>query len=98
MATDPSGKIPTFCTLSIIGTALIAVGEVIAAVQAFAALGPLSAAITAAENPLVIDAASQAVAAYGAALTTAISVGFVVVASIILLIAVAAYICGDVKS
>lgn len=95
---ERASRFPSFGSKSVEHSHYLPIGTVIAAFQAIATLSSLSAAITAAENPLVIDAASAAVAAFGSALTAVIITAFVTVGTIIVLLALASYLCGDVKS
>jgi RHS repeat-associated protein len=96
---NPSGKIPAFCTWSIVAAALSVVGGIIGVLASYVQLNVAAAALVAAENPLVdLGAASAATATYGGALLALISTSLLAAGAIISLLALAAYACGDIKS
>jgi len=97
MLVDPSGRLPGFCTWSIIGSSLVALSAILITVKAIVGLGPLLAAVTAAENPLVIDVASAAVAAFGSALTDVLLLALGAAGAIIVVLALVAYTCGYIQ-
>jgi RHS repeat-associated protein len=96
---NPSGKIPAFCTWSIVAAALSVVGGIIGVLASYVQLNVAAAGLVAAENPLVdLGAASAATATYGGALLALISTSLLAAGAIIGLLALAAYACGDIKS
>ncbi|GCF08857.1 RHS repeat-associated core domain-containing protein [Dictyobacter arantiisoli] len=96
---DSTGKFPSFCTWTVIGSAIAIVGGIISAIASWLSVASASAAVSAAENPLVdFDAAASAVSALGTATLNAIGVTLGVVGAIIVILAAAAWACGDLHS